>query len=329
MKKDFCLFLAGLGKAYYETIEKILDNMDLSIRIGGLVSYLDNKKTLDNLVEFRKNFNDNEFNIMLDSGAFTYNMVHFKMSSGVEITGNRYKSVVSSIQNNKIEEYLDKYVNYVRDNDWDFYVELDIQPVVGADLVLKWREKWKNNDLEPFLVYHGEDDEYIREMCYDSSRTGIGGDAVDTKVYAGKKFGRNKKITAAQKIRKIKKENWIHWFGIFDVKFTSKLLQLELVNSIDATSWKISRFGKTYIITNNRLMDLHIGKKAAQVNLKRFYDFINQNKNDLYDIGINIDDLKNRKNNELDKLSIYSLVTYYNRIYEQRKGKQNSILDWF
>jgi len=329
MRKDFCLFLAGLNKTYYNTIEKIIDNFDLDIRIGGLVSYLDNRKTLDNLIEFRKKFNNNEFNIMLDSGAFTYNMAYSKMNNNIEITGDRYKNTVKSIQDNKIEEYLDKYIDYVRDNEWDFYVELDIQPIVGTDLVLKWREKWSNNGLEPFLVYHGEDDQYLKNMCNDSSRSGIGGDAVDSAVYVGKEFGRNKKIIAAQKMRKFSKDNWIHWFAMFDARFSTKLLQLDLVNSIDATSWIGSRFGKTNIITNNKLTDLSIGKKANIIDIKRFNDFIDKNESELIDVDINIDDLRNRKNSELDKLSIYSFIIYYNDLYRKRKGKQNSILNWF
>ena len=32
MRKDFCLFLAGLNKTYYNTIEKIIDNFDNEIK---------------------------------------------------------------------------------------------------------------------------------------------------------------------------------------------------------------------------------------------------------------------------------------------------------
>jgi hypothetical protein len=327
---DFYLFFASLDNRYFDVIEGIIDNLDLKIGIGGLLSYLDNRSVLNDLVEFRQSFGD-EFKIMLDSGAFTFVLVYRKMINGEKIESRRHRMIEELIRKNRIDEYLEDYVSYVNGCDvWDFYVELDIQPIVGVERVLEWRDVWKDSGLEPFLVYHGEDDEYLRGMCRDSSKIGIGGDIVDSSVYEDKVSGRVRKVSVCRKVRNMRDDAWIPWFAISDVKFVPNLIGMGLVNSVDMTTWLGNRFGRTHIVENGRLEKLEVKRNAKSVVLERYWKYIEENKSELCDIGIDLQKLYEMHHLGINALSIYSFVKFFDGVFRKRsKRKQVLLSEWF
>ena len=153
---------------------------------------------------------------LLDSGAFTF------------------------MQNNKTHtdwnEYLERYANFINENNIDYFFELDIDSVIGYENVLKLRSRLESlTNKQCIPVWHtsrGKQDFII--TCEKYPYVAIGGIAIKSiKPHQYKYF--TWFIDEAHK-----RNTQIHGLGFTNV---SKLEQYHF-DSVDSTRWNCARFGR-------------------------------------------------------------------------------------
>lgn len=171
---------------------------------------------------------------LLDSGAFTF------------MNSNKGKI--------NWDEYLDKYIKFINDNDIKYFFELDIDSVVGLKEVERLRkrlEKETGKKCIPVWHFNRGKDYYIK-MCQEYDYVAFGGI-----------------ITDGIKTKEILK--YLPWFAKTAHKYKCKVHALGLtckdidkygVDSVDSTSWKSGgRFGQLYLFDGQKIKQVSYDKK--------------------------------------------------------------------
>lgn len=165
-------------------------------------------------------------NFLLDSGAFTF------MQGG---------------KVDKLDEYVDRYIQFINENDIKNFFELDVDSVKGYEWVLRAREKIeKGTEKKCIPVWHITRgmSEY-RKMCKEYSYVAIGG-------IASREFPPNKHPALKQLIRIAHEYGCkIHGLGF---TYTNKLNQYHF-DSVDSTAWKNgSTYGELHKFDNKKII---------------------------------------------------------------------------
>ena len=192
---------------------------------------------------------------LLDSGAFTF-------------MSNASKKI-------NWKEYIDKYIDFIKENNIQYFFELDIDKVIGYDKVKKYTKYIeKNVGRKCIPVWHrtrglAEWKRLTREYDY----VAIGGFAIKDIKRTEYKF--------IKELLKIAEENKckVHGLGFTGLEEIKKYH----FYSVDSTSWRSgNRFGILYVFKNNRLKQiprvegkrLKSGKFYTKVEYWNFYQWI-------------------------------------------------------
>ena len=166
---------------------------------------------------------------LLDSGAFT-----FMQNSKAHTDWN---------------EYLERYAQFVNENNIEYFFELDIDSVIGYDNVLKLRKRLEDlTNRQSIPVWHlsrGKD-EFLK-MCDEYSYVAIGG-------LVGKERKSQKQKQLEQSfpwfINEAHKRNaQIHGLGFTSMQGLSKYH----FDSVDSTRWNCARFGRLEYFDGKRM----------------------------------------------------------------------------
>lgn len=175
---------------------------------------------------------------MLDSGVFT-----MAYGSGAKLD---------------FDEYTERYIEYINNNDIKLFFEMDIDDIAGLDQAERLRRKIEaGTGKQPIPIFHKpRGKEYFIDMCKNYPYVAIGGIAGKGNMAKRKEYMPYFKwfIDTAHKYGAK-----IHGLGFTDLK------ALEILNfdSVDSTSWTTgNRFGAVYRF-NGRTMEKY-GKEAGQ-----------------------------------------------------------------
>lgn len=189
-------------------------------------------------------------NFILDSGAFT----------------------LFSTKNTNLENYIQEYINFVKQHQIKQYIELDIGVLVGYEKVLEIREKLtKEIGYPPIPVWHN----YLpysefENMCKQFDYISIGG-------IANKEIKTNQYDAFKEMNRYAKKQGTrTHGLG-----FTTSNCKEYGFYSVDSSSWTSGRrFGQVVEFKNNRLKQIKKPNntradyaKADQINFLSYIKF--------------------------------------------------------
>ena len=161
---------------------------------------------------------------LLDSGAFTF------MSS-------RKGSV-------NWNEYIEKYIQFINENDVKHYFELDIDCIVGYENVLKIRKYIEEKtDRKCIPVWHkSRGVEEFKKLCDEYDYISIGG--LVTKEISSNEYYKMKQLVQYANSKGVK----VHGLGysksdVFEYGFYSA----------DSTTWNRSRFGDCCIFRDGKI----------------------------------------------------------------------------
>lgn len=107
--------------------------------------------------------------ITIDSGVHSFlGFVGKAVTSGIKRKAKKKKMPDP-------QEYFDSYIEWLKEY-WDYYsyfVEFDLQEMVGKEKVLEWRERYKEEGLfgKAILVYHTGDTDDDYEWMLDNSES--------------------------------------------------------------------------------------------------------------------------------------------------------------
>ncbi len=170
----------------------------------------------------------NSRKFMLDSGAFTF--------------------MVNSDAVVHWDEYVKKYIDYIKSNNPTYFFELDIDSIVGYDEVRRYRRMLKDElGRDPIPVWHkSRGIEDFKKSCNDYDYVAIGG------IVAGE-------IKSAEYKNFIPMIKYAHDCGskIHGLGFTSmKSLTKYHFDSVDSTAWTTgNKFGFAYKYRGGLNMD--------------------------------------------------------------------------
>lgn len=177
-------------------------------------------------------------NFMLDSGAYTF--INSSKTKGLDIN-----------------EYVERYIDFVNQNDIALFFELDIDSIIGLQEVEKIRKKLENRTgKQPIPVFHRErGKQYFVDMCKEYPYVAIGG-----------------MTTGAVRNQYNKVLPWFietaHEYGakIHGLGYTAlKELPRMKFDSVDSTAWVTgNRFGSIYIF-NGQTMIKHDKKQGQRL----------------------------------------------------------------
>lgn len=191
---------------------------------------------------------------LLDSGAFTFM--------------NNVKK-----KNKKVDfnEYLDKYIKFINDNDIKYFFELDIDSIVGIEEVEKLRNRLEIETGKKCIpVWHksrGKD--YFVKMCKEYNYVAIGGI-----------------VTKEIKPEDYKYFKWFidtaHSYGckIHGLGFTNlTLLKYYNFDSVDSTSWLSGgRFATMYYFNGKNMMKINPNNRRSSshipLNTHNYYEWV-------------------------------------------------------
>lgn len=175
---------------------------------------------------------------MLDSGAFTF------LNSG------RGKP--------DWEAYVDRYADFINRNGVDLFFELDIDPIIGYDGVLRLRQRLEDKTgRKPIPVWHKSrgKDEFLK-MCEEYEYVSIGG--IVTKEISRKEYQFFPWLIREAHRRGAK----IHGLGFTNLEGLRKYR----FDSVDSTAWTSgNRFGSVYRFNGRTMVkyDKKEGQKLA------------------------------------------------------------------
>ena len=175
---------------------------------------------------------------MLDSGAFTF------------LNCNKGKP--------DWEAYVDSYADFVNRNGVELFYELDIDPIIGYDGVLKLRQRLEDRTGRKSIpVWHKSrgKDEFLR-MCEEYDYVSIGG-------IAGREISRKDYDVFPWFIKEAHKRGAkIHGLGFTNLEGLRKYH----FDSVDSTAWTSgNRFGAVYKFNGKTMVkyDKKEGQKLA------------------------------------------------------------------
>ena len=168
--------------------------------------------------------------------------------------------------------YIEKYIDFIIENDIKYFFELDIDCIVGYEKVKEYREMIERKTGKKCIpVWHKSRglEEYIK-LCENYDYIAIGG-------IANKEIKRNdypvfKELLRIAHKRKCK----VHGLGFTNTKELCKYK----FDSVDSTTWNRGRFGDLYYFENGTMRiykpknsRLKNGKKANAFCLKEWVKF--------------------------------------------------------
>lgn len=241
------IFFAG---AEHDEHRKIL--LDIGVK-NILVSYFYlQKKPEQKIEQMLKEMKENNVNIFLDSGAFTF------MYAGEKPSFEELKAYTE-----KYSDFITKYKDY-----FEIYVELDVDKVVGFDKFLELRKIMEDKGLKPSPVHHYETrtNEYWETQCKEFEYLAMGSIAQGDQLNLSK---------IAELINIADKYNRkVHGFGFTRIDILPKLN----FYSVDSTSWLSgNRFGLTYLFTGNTLRQYNKDEKNIRAKFKDICTELNIN----------------------------------------------------
>lgn len=221
----------GHMKLYLAGIEDHLKKAEeLGVRYG-LISFYYKKK-----LDWKPTFD-----IMLDSGAFTF-------------MENKGKT-------RNIGAYLDKYIQFIKENDIDKFFELDIDSVVGTEEVRKYRRKLENETGKKCIpVWHkcrGKD-AFIR-LVEKYDYVSLGG------IVSGEFSDGDYKFFPWFIREAHKRGTKIHGLGL------TRLTALDKYNfdSVDSTNWNTTRYNTYYVFTGRGLKPQYKNRNGFKKRVKQ------------------------------------------------------------
>lgn len=221
------LYLAG-GNGRNHIINDLLkQNKDMKINILESFYYVDD--TITGLIPYLDNF-------LLDSGAFTF---------------------MSNKKDNKIDwqEYIDRYIKYIKENNIKHFFELDIDSIIGYDLVKKYRSYLENGVGKKCIpVWHKSRGlEEWNKLTIEYDYVAIGG-IVSKEIKSNEYKYFNYLLEIARK-----NNCKVHGLGFTNLEGLKKYK----FYSVDSTAWTTgNRFGHLYRFENNTIKKY--GKKKGQ-----------------------------------------------------------------
>ena len=179
---------------------------------------------------------------LLDSGAFTF-------------MSNSKKGV-------DWDEYVDRYIKFINDNDVTYFFELDIDSVVGYERVKELRRRLeKGTGKKCIPVWHkSRGIEEYKRLCDEYDYIAIGG--IVSKEITRAEYPILKRLVAYARNNRVR----VHGLG-----FTEKNVQEYGFYSVDSTSWNmISRFGRLYKFNGERIVTLT--PKNKKINKSKYVE---------------------------------------------------------
>ena len=175
---------------------------------------------------------DIEF-FLLDSGAFTFLN---KKSTNIDI-----------------DDYVNSYADYIKQNDVDYYFELDIDSLIGYAEVKKIRQRLERKTKKRCIpVWHkSRGIKEFQNLCKKYDYVAIGG-------IATKEITRNEYFLL---------NSFCDYANSYDCKihalgFTPSNLSDYKFDSVDSTSWLYGgKFGKRNIFSNGKLLSVYPEKR--------------------------------------------------------------------
>lgn len=163
---------------------------------------------------------------LLDSGAFTF-------------LNNTNASV-------NWDDYLSRYIEFINDNDVDYFFELDIDSVVGRDKVKKIRNILESRTSKRCIpVWHRSRGlEEYKAMCRDYNYIAIGG--IVTKEIKSDDYYVLPKLVDIAHANGCR----VHGLGFTSMSWASKVK----FDSVDSTTWLSgARYGHVYLFKNGNI----------------------------------------------------------------------------
>ena len=205
------MFIAGLEFAvkYKDSYKLLYDNRDNFFMLTSFYYLRTNKEMLELIKVWNKE------NLLIDSGAFTFQEVGTKGTN--------------------IDDYIEEYIKFINDYDIKYFFDMDIDKDMSEfPKVLKYRErieKGTGKKCIPVFHEHRGADEF-KKMC----------DNYDYIAYGGLARGRNAKDFVNKFIKYANSRGVkVHGLGM-----TRKGFQDIGFYSVDSTSWNGCRFGDIY-----------------------------------------------------------------------------------
>jgi hypothetical protein len=279
------IFLAGgeNEQAYQVLTELKAPNVFLSYY------YLRNRADVK---EFLEGFRRNGMNIALDSGAHTF-LAGAGKSKATVVRGEPVKE--------NPDRYCWEYINWLKKygHYFEFYVELDIDRVVGYEKVLEYRRLFKENGLQDklVLVWHESIPDSIKEWeksCQESRYVAIADEP---------EFSRMNTLMDIAKKYKRK----VHGFAMTKPDYIAKFP----FYSVDSTSWKAgSKYGVTYCIQGNRIVTVEKEERRRIMNFDYFKKY-----------NVNWDRVLKDDNYEVDKINAIAWIEYERIVNETQTDR--------
>lgn len=209
------VFLAGV-----ESVEK--ENIGIILGRYNLISYYSINNSCKQIIEKSKDF-------LLDSGAFSF----------------------LSKQKGNIDwdRYIEKYADFINQNNVNNFFELDIDPIVGYQKVIEYRKELERLTGKKCIpVWHkSRGIEDYRKTCSEYKYIAIGG--IVTKEIKSDEYGLFLPLLKEAHRQGTK----VHGLG-----FTStKELKRIPFDSVDSTNWSFGRYGHYWEFTKTNDMIMH------------------------------------------------------------------------
>jgi len=188
--------------------------------------------------------------IIIDSGAHSFfGYIGLSVTSFHKKTGSHESP----------HSYFKRYLEWLKENYdlYDYFVELDLQELVGYEEVEKWRDEYKNAGIfdKCILVYHSKDG--FEKFEYIVHRS-------DCK-YVGIEGIRGQQILPYNKYIKYAYDNNCKIHGFAFTRFG--LLNKYPFYSTDSSSWTIGvRYGKTCVFNGTKGMNVITSTKKNFMN---------------------------------------------------------------
>lgn len=182
-------------------------------------------------------------NFLLDSGAYSY-------MNGAEVTAD------------KIEEYIERYISFIKANKIKQFFEIDVDNIFGIEKVEEWRRKIENAvGRQCIPVWHkGRGVDYWKRMCSEYPYIAIGGLVFHVKK---QEYPLIQKMVEYAYNRGVK----VHGLG-----FTkTKELGDYKFYSVDSASWVLgaTRGQQLYTFKNGRMTYRKLDNQGRKVDLNK------------------------------------------------------------
>lgn len=202
------------------------------------------------LADWERSFIPKFRGFILDSGAFSF------MNSNSKINQNW-------------NDYVDKYADFITENDIRLFFELDIDCIVGLQEVERLRKRLENRTgRQPIVVWHpGRGKNYWQEMIKEYPYIAIGGIAAKERPLTWYESIFPYMIDMAHKGgRKV------HGLGYTIVDKLSRYR----FDSIDSTTWMVgSRFGEVSLFKNGLMERITYRKNGVKTKMVKDREALN------------------------------------------------------